>query len=287
MKQSFAPPLVKAFAGALLGLSAANSAFAQSPAQSLLENTLTVQAGGFLLGTDIKARLQGGIHRGNIDVDFDRTFNLGRSANRWRADSLWRMTPAHQLRFSYFDFSKIGRRTLDRDIAWGDYTFLAGAEAEARYESSIYVLTYEYAFLRQPNYEVTLVAGVHFSDIEIGVSGRANLTDVDGNEIVAGLVSTSSNVPAPLPVLGLRGSWAATQHLYLQAGAALFALRYGDYKGRWIDARAGATWMFNRSFGIGLTYDWFRSNVDVNRTSFPGSIELRYSGPQLLLTASF
>lgn len=287
MKRVCASPLVKAFAGALFGLWAATSAFAQSPAQSLLENTLTVQVGGFLLGTDLEARLQGDIRKGNVDVDFDRTFGLGRDAKRWRADALWRITPAHQLRFSYFDFSKSGRRALERDIAWGDYTFVAGAEAEAKYEASVYVLTYEYAFLRQPTYEVALVAGVHYSDIELGISGRARLTDANGNVIVAGLASTSSNVPTPLPVIGLRGSWAATENLYLQAGAALFALRYGDFEGRWIDTRVGATWMFNRSFGIGLAYDWFRSDVDVNRTSFPGSIALRYSGLQLFLTASF
>lgn len=56
-KRVCASPLVKAFAGALFGLSAATSAFAQLPAQSLLENTLTVQVGSFLLGTDLEARL--------------------------------------------------------------------------------------------------------------------------------------------------------------------------------------------------------------------------------------
>lgn len=131
------------------------------------------------------------------------------------------------------------------------------------------------------------MAGVHYSDIELGISGRATLTDANGNVVVAGLASTSRNVPTPLPVFGLRGSWAATENLYMQAGVALFAWRYGDFEGRRIDTRVGATWMFSRSFGIGLAYDWFRSDVDVNRRSFPGSIGLGYSGSQLFLTASF
>ena len=68
---------------------------------------------------------------------------------RIRADALWRITPAHHLRFLCFDNTSTRSRTIDRDVHWGDYTFQASGLVEAETKFRIVELVYEYAFLRQ------------------------------------------------------------------------------------------------------------------------------------------
>ena len=45
--------------------------------------------------------------------------------------------------------------------------------------------------------------------------------------------------------------------------------------------------MFARHFGVGLGYDRFHVNVDVNKGNFNGNVTLGYSGLQAFLTGSF
>src|SRR5689334_20694775 len=83
---------------ALLAAGFAGGANAQGgPAQTLLDGKFVANLGGFIVGTDLKANLNGSTTN-NPDVDFDKTFGDG-DTTRVRADALWRITPAHHLRF--------------------------------------------------------------------------------------------------------------------------------------------------------------------------------------------
>jgi hypothetical protein len=114
----------------LLAVGFAVSASAQSPAQALLDNKFVFSLGGFAFNTDITARLDGQSTT-NPDVDFDETFGSGGDSRRARFDALWRITPAHQLRYSYFNYSRNSSRIIDQEIKWGDNTFVVGGLVEA------------------------------------------------------------------------------------------------------------------------------------------------------------
>jgi len=65
--------------GALLG--AASLAHAQlTPAQSLIQDKFVMNLGGFIVGTDVTAHLNGSSST-NPDIDFDQTFGDGSDAN--------------------------------------------------------------------------------------------------------------------------------------------------------------------------------------------------------------
>ena len=101
MRESMASVGRFLLAGALLG--AASLAQAQmTPAQSLIQDKFVLNLGGFIVGTDVTAHLNGSSST-NPDIDFDQTFGDGSDATRVRADALWRITPNHHLRFLYFN----------------------------------------------------------------------------------------------------------------------------------------------------------------------------------------
>jgi hypothetical protein len=264
------------------------SAFAQSgsPAQALIENTFVFNAGVFVLGTDLSATLNGQ-STSNPSVDFDQTFGKGSDASRARIDAMWRITPQHHVRFAYFNNTVTRNRVLDKDINWDDTTFSAGANTESRTKYAVYELSYEYAFLHTPTYEVAGGLGIHFQDMSLRLSGTATITDSEGNVTSSGSVSKSSSLPAPLPVIGVRAGWAVAPQIFLEAQAQIFKVSIDGYNGNWSDMRANATWMFSRNFGVGIGYDRFATRVNVSKSNFDGNLKLTYSGLQAFLTGTF
>lgn len=290
MKSRISSRIGSLLLGTLLGAGAAGSALAQSGgnAAGLLNNSWVFNLGGFVYQTGVDGRLDGTSSE-NPEVDFDKTFGEADDSTRGRADVLWRITPAHHLRFMYFDNSTSRSRVLDQDIKWGDYTFLAGSSSTFKQEFEAYALAYEWAFMRSPTYEVAASIGLNYMDMSFQLSGNANYTGPDCATppcSVSG-ASKGSDLPAPLPMIGLRAGWLVAPNWYLEASGQFFQLDIDGYDGRWSDVRLSATWMFHRNFGVGLGYNWFGSNLDVSRDNFKGELNVGYSGLQLYLTGTF
>ena len=221
-----------------------------TPAQDLLTDRFVINVGAFVLATDLSASLNGTASSPasgfSQDVDFNRTFGTSGDATRIRADVLWRFLPRHHLRFLYFDDDVKRTRSLDKDVLYGgDYTFKAAAQATAENKFTVYALAYEYLFMLEPTYEVAASAGVHYSEQTIRISGDATVTLADGTVQAASFQSKSSSLPAPLPVIGLRGGWAVAPHWFLDASAQFFKYRANPYDGHWWSLGVRATWMYN------------------------------------------
>jgi len=263
------------------------SAMAQSatPAQGLLDNSWVFNLGAFVVGTDVKASLNGQSTT-NPEIDFDETLGKGDDTTRVRGDVLWRINPKHHLRFSYFNNTIERSKVIDRDVVWGDYTFKADGKVDSRHEMEVYELAYEYAFMKQPTYEVSAIIGLHYTDTTLQLSGNAELTLPDGSTEEKQRVLTNS-LAAPLPVIGLRGAWVVSPQWLLEASGQLFKLDYDGVDGNWSDLRASATWMFNRNFGLGLGYNRFTMRVDASKNNFNGSLKTSYGGLQAFLTGTF
>ena len=271
-------------------LLATATAQADSPAEDLLKDRFNVDLGTFVVGSDLNGSLRGSANTNNQNIDFNKQFGTNADQTRWRADVLWRITQRQHLRFMYFSNDIKRTRTIDQDLAWGDYTFVAGGQVTAEQKFSVYELSYEFAFLRADNYEVVASGGIHYDDLTLKLSGNASLT-VDtptGPVQQATTFSTKqSSVPVPLPVLGLRGDWAVSDHVYLDGSVQVFKLSYQGIDGNWSDLRAGAAWMFNHHFGIGIGYDRFATHVDLNKGSFNGRLNVGYSGVLIYARGGF
>ncbi|HUP06064.1 MAG TPA: hypothetical protein VMU47_02865 [Caldimonas sp.] len=274
------------FAALAIGGIASPASAQETPAQAMISSPLTASLGAFVFNTDLNARLNGQ-SSSNPDVDFDNDFGRGRDATRVRADVLWRITPKHHLRLLYFDYNNNTTRVLSQDVQWGDYTFLSGSAATSEFKFNTTELAYEYAFLHETNYEVAGSLGVHYMSIKLGISGTANIRDANGNVTQVSSASKEGDLPAPLPVLGVRAGWAVTPNWYLEGSGQLFRVSIDGYHGNVGDVRANATYMFSRHFGLGLGYDYFRTSVDVDRTNFNGHLRIGYHGLMAYLTGAF
>jgi hypothetical protein len=272
--------------GLLAGAAGHAGAQESGAAQAVLDSRFGVDLGAFIVNSNLKARLNGASQT-NPDIDFDDSFGRAKDAIRWRADALWRITPKHQLRFMYFDNASSRTRTLSEDIPWGDYTFHVGASATLDYKQQTSALTYEYAFIREPNYEVAAGLGVHYSKTTIGLSGTASLIHPDGTVDSGSFTTKNSTVLAPLPVIALRAGWVVAPQWLVGAEGQVFKAHYDAYDGQWVDLRASVTWMYNRHFGVGLGLNSFTSNLKLTKENFDGRLKTGYTGAMLYVTSAF
>jgi hypothetical protein len=286
LKATFAAGLI----AVLLTASAAAPARADSPTEDLLNDRFVIAVGAYVVSSNINGSLLGSANTSGQRVDFDKQFGTDAAQTRWRGEVLWRITPTQHVRFSYFNNNVEQTRAIDQDLAWGDYTFKAGAQVTAETKFRVYELDYEFAFLRRPNYQIVAVAGIHVDDLTLKLSGDASLTvDTPTGPVQEPTMftSTSHSVPAPLPVFGFRGDWAVSPHVYLDASAQIFSLSYQGIDGNWSELRAGATWMFSNHFGAGIGYDRFATHVDVGKGSFNGRLNWGYQGLLIYLKGGF
>ena len=182
-------------AAGLLGTVAATSSLAQTaspgsgviltsdestPAQHLINDKWVISAGTFILSSSLDGNFNGNANPTGQKVNFDQDFGTNSDVTVARAGVLWRWKPRHHLRFEFSHNKITGTRTLDKNIDWGDYTFLANASVGAKNTFDVYELSYEYAFMRGPTYEVAAAAGMHFLNQKLQLNGDATITQSDG-----------------------------------------------------------------------------------------------------------
>ena len=271
-----------AWAGAAVLLLGSTAAFAEET-PNLLTDSFQVALGTFVITSEPTVQLKGDTGNGDR-VDFDEALGGGDS-QRIRLDSFWRFgdTGRHKVKAIAFDMSRDNSRTFDRDIEWGGDIYPVGAKVDAEFSFTVIEVAYEYSFMRRDNFELDASIGLHYTDLESSLKATA---EASGGTLT-GDISNSASVAAPLPVIGLRGIWDLSHNFWLDATAQFFALSIDEYDGNLQDYRVLLTWQPKKWLGIGLGYNKFSIDVDVDASNFDGSLDWTYSGPMIFYSASF
>lgn len=252
-------------------------------APDLLNDRFQVAFGTFDISTEPNVQLNGEASTGD-EVDFDRELGGG-DAQRLRLDSHWRFgdTERHKIKAIAFSMSRDNSRTLDEEIEWGGDVYPVNARLDSEFRFSVIEVAYEYAFWKRDNYELDGSIGLHYTSLDASLKAKASSS---GGTLTADL-SNSASVDAPLPVIGLRGMWNLTHNFWLDVTGQFFALSIDEYDGNLQDYRVLFTWQPKKWAGVGVGYNRFTVDVDVDKDSFNGSLDWIYSGPILYYSAVF
>jgi len=244
-----------------------------------LHDPFRISLGAYVLTSSTDISLNGQTAPGT-KVDWNKTFGDD-TPTIFRLDAYWRFAERHKVTALVFSTSRSNTRTIGEDIQWGDDLFPAGANVKGKFEFDIYELAYEYSFLRRENYELNANIGVHYAKIKATLSAAADAS----NGTLEKSISQTGDLGAPLPVIGVSGTWRLPHDLSLAASAQFFSLNINEYSGSLQDYRVSLTWQPKRWLGFGLGYDRFHVNVTVDRSSFNGSLDWSYQGPQIYYSA--
>jgi hypothetical protein len=247
-----------------------------------LSDPFQLTLGTFLVNTDTEVRVDGKLGTGT-PIDFDRSFGDDGDQTRFRLDGSWRFAERHKVRAMVFSTSRSNSREFDQDIEWDDEIFPIGARIKGEVDFDVYQVAYEYLFLRRESWDLGASIGVHYTTFETQLSASVASGGTGGSVTR----KADADLNAPLPVIGLHGTWSLGNDLWLDATAQFFSLSIDEYDGSLQDYRIGLVWQPKSWAGIGIGYNRFNVDVDVDSSGFKGALDWSYDGPIIYYSAMF
>jgi hypothetical protein len=238
--------------------------------------------GTFLVNSDTEVQVDGKLGTGT-PIDWEKTFGDEGDQTRFRLDGSWRFAKRHKLRAMIFNTSRSDSREFEQDIEWEDEVFPVGARVKGEIDFAVYQVAYEYLFLRRESWELGASIGVHYTTFDAKLSATVETPGGTGS----GTRSADADLDAPLPVIGLHGTWGLGYDLWLDATAQFFSLSIDEYSGNLQDYRVGLTWQPKPWVGVGIGYNVFKVDVDVDTSGFKGALDWKYDGPMIFYSVMF
>jgi hypothetical protein len=190
-----------------------------------------------------------------------------------------RLRDRHRFEVERFGLSRSGVRGNSRTIRFGEDTFEIGWQLETFFDTDVTRVGYAYSFLKGERHELGLHAGLHVTDLAMGI--RATITP--GTAAAAEYADAS----APLPVVGLQGARQLSERWSLHGRAQIFRLEAEDFAGELNHVVVGVEHATFRRIGFGLALDFFELDLSSEYTGLLGAFKLQFSGPRLYVQARF
>jgi hypothetical protein len=223
--------------------------------------------GGYLAVFDTDARADSDQLGRGSDIKFEDRLNLEEDVTSLRADGYWRFYPRHRIEATFYDISRDGGRSIDRDIQFRDRVFNVGASVETKFDLTVYKAAYAYSVVQNERWDGALSIGMFGADVSAELTGQ-----IQG----LGFGIASGDFFAPLPVVGGRLWYAISEDFTLKFDLDLFALEFGDYDGSLVDAKIAVDYDLTDWFGLTLGYNYVAIDVDKTGGDFTGSVNYQY-----------
>ncbi|NOQ92976.1 MAG: hypothetical protein GQ552_09720 [Flavobacteriaceae bacterium] len=218
------------------------------------------------------------------EIDFDEDFGLNDFETTFMFNFMWRFSKSNKwsLRAEYFKISNTEKAVLDEDIEWNDIIFKEGTGVKGGFGLALYKIFIGRVISTGDKHELGGGLGVHALDVSAFIEGEAF---IDDEEI--GFERSEVSVVAPLPNIGLWYFYAPTEKLSFTAKLDWFGITIGDYGGSLWNLSPGVNYQVYKNIGLGLSYKFFRVDVDVDKEDWKGNFNMSYSGPAFTINAYF
>lgn len=246
-----------------------------------LEDDFIISLGAFLPSKEFKIRVDGQIP-GN-DIDFGETADVSEddaSASlvfRWKFGEKWSVSG------QYWGTEDDGEAALSEDVTWGDNVLQAGSNVGAGVSTDVARLFFGREFFTDADHhEFGLGAGLHWLQIEAYMDGEFFVNDQS-----TGFRREQVSADLPLPNVGAWYWYSFSHRWLLTTHLDWFSASIDEYSGSLWDAGVGINFQAWEHVGFGLTYKYFKIDVDVEKSDWNGKAELTHDGPFLSATVNW
>ena len=210
-------------------------------------------------------------------IDYNRDLNGDSRATIPRIDAYYRFNPRHRIDFTTFSIDREGSRVLAVDppvvIDGEDFS---GGTLNSDISYTLYKLGYAYSFYHSSRVELSISAGLNFTQYDLKFSNAA------------GDKAETAGFTAPLPMFGLRMGYAITPKWSVNYVAESFFIDFEDtVKGALINYELNTEYRLFKHFAIGAGLARIGSSLDVNDDDWNGSVSDSYRGYTLFGTFYF
>lgn len=245
-----------------------------------LSDKFNLSLGIFWPSKDFTLRVDGSIPEEEIDLDEE----FGLSDNQATASMTfrWRFGEKWSVWGQYWTTDDNGSAILEQDIEWADVIFKEGTFAKVGIESTVARVFFGRTFHSGPRHEFGAGIGFHWLELDSFIEGEIII-----DEDTTGFHRASVNGEFPLPNLGLWYAYSWSPKWIFQTRVDWLDASIGDYSGSLWNAQAGIHWQTFEHLGVGLYFNNFKLDVDVDKSNWHGRIENTNYGPFLALTATW
>lgn len=244
-------------------------------AESEWNKRLSVTLGGFWAQVDSKAQLARSDGVVGALVDFEDDLDLADRKTLPFASLTYRFNPRHRIEASYTDLSRSGTRNLEASISWGDQTFSQGTTVDSFLDTQVYRVAYGYSLINDGTREMTLLAGLHVTQLAIGIR--------DAN----GVVAQTATGTLPLPTIGLDIWTALSEKWRFRFFAQVFSLEFEEFDGSLTNGSLTFEHNTFRNAGFGFGWTMYQYDLKVDDGKLRGEFQYDFHGPILFLTGRF
>jgi len=241
--------------------------------------------GTYFVSFDTSAQLSPSGGAGTV-LDMEEALGLDDRRADVRLDGYWRFSKRHRIDWGLYTSSRKGTRVLDEEIVWNDVTYAADATIASKYWLYYLKAAYRFAFVRDDRAEVGLSAGLATMQLGAELSGDGTVTE-NGAPSQVGFVREKKDVLAPVPVVGLYGSFVIRDGLFFRPSAEFFSFSAAGMQGSLVDARMTVDWFFTERWGVGLGFA--RTKIDYEDEEADPEVKLgaAYQGGVLYFSYAF
>lgn len=188
-------------------------------------------------------------------------------------------TNKHNIIVDYFSINRSAIKILGKDIEIGDEVYPIGTQVDSKLYFSIVRAKYNYSFFQDKR--VSLGSSIGLFIMPLTFSAKAN-----------GLKSQSTKLVAPLPVLGLRFTFAVTPKLFLKQEADVLYLKVDNFTGSIVDLNFAIEHKTFKHFGFGLGVNSNKLQIRAAGKNYPninffGDLRMEYTGLKLYASYFF
>jgi len=207
-------------------------------------------------------------------IEFDETFDFNNNQVTPEVFFKWRFTKKWSFYSEYFKANYATNQVLKDDVIAGDDTFEAGSTVNVGYKINMFRILFGRVISTGLKHELGAGLGAHILAVKPFIAGNA-IIDGSANEFER----VTGSATAPVPNIALWYIYAPTQKWALTVKVDWFSLKVNEYKGSLWDIAPGVSYQIIKNLGVALDYRYFKIDVDVNKDSWNGGVDLSFSGP--------
>ena len=191
-----------------------------------------------------------------------------------RIDGHYRFNSRHRIEFSSFRIERDGRNLLAIELDIGDQTYSVGETVISDIDYELFKVGYAYSFY-------------HSSSVELSVSAGLNVTTYEFDyQLDDGSSADSSEASGPLPMFGLRMSYAINPRWSVHYLSEAFFINIGDdLEGSFQNFELNAEYRFQNNLVLGAGITRFSTNLDARDSDWNGRLADSHRG--LLIYGSY
>ena len=270
----------------LLGTAAVLGAIAlAAPAQAqAIDDNFWIQGSAFLsnVDTEVRSSLTTNPDAGTaIDLEDDLGFDDGELLPAVYLGA--RLGGGFVIAGEYFALGRDSTATISRNITVDDVTYPVNASVTAGFDTKVYRLSVGYVFVGSETAELGGAIGLIATELEFSISGTGS---VGGAPVTSNQVRRK-DVLAPIPTVGLFGSFQPMPRVIVGGRADYFGLGVDDYDGSVLNLQASAQYRIMDNVGIGVAYRYVDYDLDVEKDTYVASFDYNFWGPSVFIEIGF